>query len=359
MIEKIHVRNFQSLHDVELELGPLTVIVGPSSSGKSAFIRAARTLTSNRRGDEFISHGERTASISAVTDRGTVTLTKSKKTTDNAYTVTPTDPAHPLYPQRVFTKLGGDTPPEVSAFLGIAPKDAINYAGQFDKPYLLDDSAGEVARTLGGLTNVNVIFEAARESNRRKLADAATLRTRSADLEEIKNRIPGYRSLKGQDAALTEAEQHIKQARSIEKRIARLTMALDTIEAAERAVATLTPMAERTVPSERPILEAAARLTALRDALRTQQAAAADLKQKVAWVDNTQKVQQGLEAEYAEILGDISDGLHGWFATVADKQRMHVEEQQPQEGPSFTTTWIDLDEAIRVFTLYIETKATS
>ena len=352
MIEKIHVRNFQSLHDVELELGPFTVIVGPSSSGKSALMRATRTLTSNRRGDEFISHGERTASISAVTDKGTVTLTRSKKTTDNAYTVTPNDPGHPLYPQRVFTKLGGDTPPEVSAFLGIPAKDPINYAGQFDKPYLLDESAGEVARTLGGLTNVNVIFEAARESNRRKLADAQTLRMRSTDLEEIKNRVPGYRSLKSQDAALTAAEQHIAAARSLEKRIARLSHALDTLDAAERAVHTLTPLASRTVPSEKPILDAARRLTALRDALRTQQSAQQALTQATTALDTATAAQRAREAEYAEILGGLTDDLAGWIAATARTGSITSEKAGGQK-------FIELDEAIRVFSLYIETKATS
>ena len=352
MIESVHIRNFQSLHDVALDLGPLTVIVGPSSSGKSAFMRSMRTLTSNRRGAEFISHGERTASISATLDRGTVTLTRSKGTTDNAYTVTPTDPGHPLYPQRVFTKLGGDTPAEVSSFLGIEAKDPINYAGQFDKPYLLDDSAGEVARTLGSLTNVNIIFEAARESNRRKLTDAATLRTRAADLQAIKERIPGYKNLKSQDAALTAAEEHIKNSRALEKQIARLSAALDTIDAAERAVTTLAPAASRVIPSPQPILEAAQKLTALRDALRTQQSARTALTASQATLENAEAVQQDREAEYREIIGSLTDDLAGWIAATARTGSITSEKAGGQK-------FIELDEAIRIFTLYIETKATS
>lgn len=350
MIEKIHVRNFQSLHDVSLELGPFTVIVGPSSSGKSALMRALRTLTSNRRGDEFISHGERTTSITARTDRGTVTLTRSKKTTDNAYVVTPDDPSHPLAPQRTFTKLGGDTPPEVSRFLGIPAKDPINYAGQFDKPYLLDDSAGEVARTLGGLTNVNVIFEAARESNRRKLQDSATLRTRSADLADIKNRVPQYRSLKAQDAALTQAEAHIATARTLEKQIARLTDALSTLDAAERAVHTLTPLAQRTVPSPQPIIQAAARLTALRDALREQQAAQQALTAAQEHVEAYEAAQREQETKHTEIMGDLGDNLAGWIGATATTVEKHPETGRPI---------IEVEDAIRVFSMYIETKATS
>lgn len=352
MIHSVRIRNFQALHDISLNLEPLTVIVGPSNVGKSAFMRAMRTLTSNRRGAEFISHGERTASISATTDRGTVTLTRSKGNgaNDNSYTVTPSDPGHPLYPERVFLKLGGDTPPEVSAFLGIDSRDPINYAGQFDKPYLLDDSAGEVARVLGALTNVSVIFEAARESNRRKLTAAATLRTRSEDLQAIKQKIPAYRSLKQQDSALTAAEAHITAARQIEKQIARLTEALETQQTAARAVTALEPLAQRQIPSEQPLIEAQQRLGGLTAAIRSQITAHQALQAAQTALGAATIHQTELEQQYSEMLGEITDNLAGWIGAVANP-----EELKRENG----ITWITLDEAIRVFATYLETAATA
>jgi energy-coupling factor transporter ATP-binding protein EcfA2 len=145
MLNRIEIRNFQSLVHVDLDLAPLTVIVGPSSSGKSAFIRSMRALHENRRGTAFITHGERVASISAHLEQGIVTLTRSTQTAPNHYTVIPSDPAHPLYPKAEFSKLGGDVPSEVSEFLGIAPDEVpLSIASQFDKPYLLEPSQARI-----------------------------------------------------------------------------------------------------------------------------------------------------------------------------------------------------------------------
>ena len=43
-LEEVHIRNFLSLHDVELPLKPLTVLVGPNASGKSNILSALGLL---------------------------------------------------------------------------------------------------------------------------------------------------------------------------------------------------------------------------------------------------------------------------------------------------------------------------
>jgi DNA repair ATPase RecN len=40
VIRSVHIKNFRCLRDVKLELEPLTVLVGPNASGKSAILRA-------------------------------------------------------------------------------------------------------------------------------------------------------------------------------------------------------------------------------------------------------------------------------------------------------------------------------
>ena len=56
MLERIEVKDYQSLADVDIPFGRFTVIVGPSGNGKSALIRALKALCFNQVGHRFIRH---------------------------------------------------------------------------------------------------------------------------------------------------------------------------------------------------------------------------------------------------------------------------------------------------------------
>lgn len=45
MIRHIRIRNFKSLHDVEVELGPFNVLIGQNGAGKSSFLHAIQVLS--------------------------------------------------------------------------------------------------------------------------------------------------------------------------------------------------------------------------------------------------------------------------------------------------------------------------
>jgi energy-coupling factor transporter ATP-binding protein EcfA2 len=229
MIEKVSIRHFQSLQDVTLELAPLTVIVGRSSSGKSALTRALKTLTSNQRGSSFISHGEQQCVITAWTDRGVVALSRGKK---DEYVIVPNDGD-----RKSFTKLAGSTPEEVTLFLGIPSKDPLNYSSQFDMPYLLTASAGEVARTLGELTNVHVIFEAAREANRLRLATTQELKVRLSDKKRTDEQLEGFVDFEQERETLTRLRQIIKRALELEARRDELLALIAQAEKANKILA--------------------------------------------------------------------------------------------------------------------------
>lgn len=322
MIEKLHVRHFQSLDDVEVELGGLTIIVGPSSSGKSALTRSLRVLIENQRGTSFISHGERIASITARTSAGTVTLQRGKAADDNSYTIIPDDPGHKLAPQAKFTKLGGATPEEVSEFIGINPNDPIAFASQFDKPYLLDEKPPEVARVLGELTNVRVIFDGARESNRQKLEASRTLRIRTEDLAGIKAKVPGYRALKAQGEALDEAEAMLAEAVALAEEIAEIEQAIDAVEMNRSRVQALKPLTEIEIPDEQELVAIWEQMRSLSRDIKIVLNTEAEVEQAQMEVEQDNDTLQIIDEEYAELLGQVQDDMAGWVAGyVADLSR--------------------------------------
>lgn len=259
MLQSIAIKNFQSLHDVSLDLTRFTVIVGPSSSGKSAFTRALHTLVHNRRGLDFLTHGERLMTITATTERGTVVLSRGKSTADNSYVVIPTDdPSN----QQKWSKLDGKVPEDVSRFLGLYP-GSHSFAAQHDKPYLLDTSGPSNAAVLGKLTNVHVIFEAAREAKRQALDASKTLKLRSEDLAKVEEQLPRYEHIDGQRANLELAEQKILTAYQLQRSINSITSAKESLVVAAGAVKRLKSAADVTPPDLSRALELYKQLTAL------------------------------------------------------------------------------------------------
>lgn len=233
MLTRLAIRNFQSLRHVDIELGAFTVIVGPSSSGKSALIRACRALASNMRGSGVITRGQKVCAITGHTETAKITLERSE--TASGYRI------HDGDSETVFTKLAGAVPEQVTQALRIAPAatggTSVNFAGQFDRPYLLDESGSNVARELGELTNVTAIFEAVRRANKIRLNASGTLRTRQNDLADLRARLEEFRGLSDRLAALDEAEKLAEQAQTRKYAIDRLSKALLSLRLAENALA--------------------------------------------------------------------------------------------------------------------------
>lgn len=293
VLQRIEVRNFQSLHDISLDLSRFTVIEGPSSSGKSAFVRALHTLVNNRRGLDFLTHGERTCTITATNEHSTVTLSRGKSTDENFYVVTPTAPpstSHPQEPER-WSKLGGAVPEEVTAALGLQPGQG-PFARQHDMPYLLSDGSSAVASTLGALTNVNVIFEAARRAKNQAADASKTLRLRAADHSQATAALAQFEDVDAQQHALSRAEEKISEAYRVQRSLNALTAARDSLIAAASTLKRLSSAADISIPDVTPAIEAHQRLmalTAARDALISAAGTHRDMQQRMNTLDVEQR----------------------------------------------------------------------
>jgi exonuclease SbcC len=314
VIHTLTIKNYQSHKDTELHLGKFTVLVGPSNVGKSAIVRAIKALASNQSGKDFITHGEQTMQISAKTDRGTVVLTKGKPE-DSYVLLSNEDPDNP----RKYTKNGVGVPQDVTDFLGIDPKDAINFAGQFDMPYLLKTSAAEVARTLGELTNVSSIFEASREALRRKSTFAATLKTRERDLADIEPKRAQFENLATQREALAAAENALMRAQVAQSSLSRLNDLLMTLQTATARLKVAREATDTPLPDVQPVLDLSARSERLQALLRALQDATAALRSSAASKDAQTAAMAALDEEYDLVLreamtcptcGQSTEGIH-------------------------------------------------
>lgn len=258
MLTNVQVRNFQSLRDVHLPLEKYTVIVGRSSSGKSALTRALRLLFFGGRGTSYVSHGEKNAKVQAsfadsldnvhLSDLA-IETTRGK---DNQYEVFAPEIDSRNDPE-VYTKLSGAVPEAVQRLMQVSE---LSFADQFDKPYLLDATGSEIARSLGELTEVTRIFAAVKEANRRKGAVSSTLSTRRSDLAAAQEAAEGFRDLPTQVRALTALEARWAAIREESYRAQRLEDAIARVEVSESALRQLG--APIPVPPSLVELEAAA-----------------------------------------------------------------------------------------------------
>ena len=217
MLTSVEIESFQSLRKLSLKLGRFTVVTGATGSGKSAVLRAIRLLAFNARGVTYITRGETSCKVlvRAASERlGGCAIERHQARGKDAYRLAQNVPV-PKGGYGVtggkFTKLGGEVPPQVTELLELSE---LNFAAQFDRPFLLDSSGGEVARVLGRLTNVTLLFDAAREANRRRLEVMGDLKRAEANLAGLTEAAQKFRGMKARQAAVCEAEEAMERAAS-------------------------------------------------------------------------------------------------------------------------------------------------
>lgn len=146
MLESLHLRNFQAHGSLKVRFGPgVTVIVGPTDSGKSAVIRALKWVTRNKPGgDEFLKHGEKRVSVTLRFDGGNKLKRSRAGSRINTYSLN----------ESVFRAFGATVPEPIADALAL---DDMNFQGQHDAPYWFGDSEGSIAKKLNAVVNLGAI----------------------------------------------------------------------------------------------------------------------------------------------------------------------------------------------------------
>lgn len=202
-IESISISNFQSHKRTEIipaPAGQLTVIVGPSDSGKTAIIRALKWLLYNRpQGDEFIRVGASMVKVSL--EAGNDKVIRQRSAAVNRYYIyhgpEPCD-----RPPTTLEGFGSDVPLEVQEITGVRQTTigdtslALNLAEQLDGPFLGSKSISDPvrARVLGKLAGTEEVDHANKQlgtdlyrRNQEKKAAEAEVTRLTEQMEQFQN----------------------------------------------------------------------------------------------------------------------------------------------------------------------------
>lgn len=208
MISELAVESFQSLYDVKVSLGKLTVVVGHSNSGKSAFGRALRAVSRNSVVPGHVSKGKTAARLRlAYSDGSAVELERGKGV--SSYRLVD-EHGH----EELYAKCGTTVPVDVQKVLKTPESDPdLFFSTQFDSPWLLAETGSATAKVLGDLTNVSLLAEAAREANRRRQEVLKLAGIRRKDAEAAVTRVKtDYADLGARKKAIEEAREVLSAA---------------------------------------------------------------------------------------------------------------------------------------------------
>jgi len=269
VLTRVEITDYQSLKRAAVPLGRFTVVTGPSNSGKSAVIRALRLLAFNARGTSYIRTGATSCKVVAGGEGWVAGIVRSVTRGKDAYRL-----ANGGDPQ-TYTKLAGSVPDDITKALQL---EDLNFAGQLDSPYLLTEAGTGIARTLGELTNVSMVFRAAGEAGRLRKGLAQELKAAQARLKALAAQAEQYRGIGERRRAVIQAEELAEAAREKAARLTRLRTLAARVRA-EQAAAEQARRAlnDRELPSLKRAEEMAARLARLRELLADRDQAASDV----------------------------------------------------------------------------------
>lgn len=200
------VNDFQSLTDVKIRVEGLTLLVGESSSGKSACLRALYAATNNRFRNGQVQYGK---------DHSTVKV-RVPESSDILTVVRPYSGSVSMkLGNQTFSKLGRTIPQQVSQFLNLGSleladdKYSLTFHDQFQKPLLLEYSQKKVMELLSAsksLDDLNLckdVTQKARQENKGafKAVDAILTETKES-LSLVKTKVEALLPLQEKLSAL-------------------------------------------------------------------------------------------------------------------------------------------------------------
>ncbi len=198
MLQTLHITNFQSHKDTTLEFHPgVNIIVGASDSGKTSIIRSLKWLIWNRPGgDDFRSDWGGETSVEVIIDNLSIRRSKDK---ENLYEIG----SVAVQDHKALKAFGTKVPEEIQRVLNI---DGTNLQKQFDAPFLISASPGEVAGYFNQIAHLERIDSSVSCVNGKITTLTAKQKVDKVTLEEDQEKLKQYDYLDKFEIDLEELE---------------------------------------------------------------------------------------------------------------------------------------------------------
>jgi len=221
-LEQINIQNFQSHKNTELNLNSgINAITGSSDVGKSSITRAIYWVLTNRpTGTAFQSYWADKEGTTVELKFDVTSVKRIRSKTKNSYELGKTK----------FDVVKTDVPEEVLQFLNLSD---VNIQNQHDKYFLLQDSAGEVAKKLNSVANLEIIDFALKEVNSDISQNSGRINNTEVEIYELKNKLEGFNHLDRIESLLKKLSTQIAEQEEIEITLCNLHDLIGGIEAVE------------------------------------------------------------------------------------------------------------------------------
>lgn len=241
IVKSVYLENFQSHAKTNIDLGgpgELTVIVGPTDSGKTAIVRALRLLLYNvPQGDAYVRVGRDRAAVAVEMGDGTKVARERSRGSINRYMIT-----KPGESSAVLEGFGTSVPLEVQEATGVRVVSigetldlALNLSEQLDGPFLGKSVSGPAkAKILGALAGTEEVDEAQRTLGTDLHRAGQEEKRLVAEVETLDEKIKGYDYLPGLAERIEALEMLLVAAKAAQEKLTALKATktkLDSINA--------------------------------------------------------------------------------------------------------------------------------
>jgi exonuclease SbcC len=230
MIKSLQITNFESHKDSKLEFcNGVNSIIGPTDVGKSTIINALNWVIYNKPGgDSFRSHWGGGTKTKIELENYIVTREKGK---ENKYCLGYKESSYNEAPKGdSYKAFGQGVPEDIKKALNFSD---VNLQEQFDSPFLLSESSGEVAKFLNKIVHLDIIDTSIKNINKTLRDEESAIKILTDEIKQLKKNKKSYDWLTEAEGYLEALETEENLCLSKQKDLARLQTIIDKVKECE------------------------------------------------------------------------------------------------------------------------------